>query len=75
MDPFVARLVGALGDGPKGVSVLAVELGYGDGVGAVRQFTNDARRAGIEPRTEHRDAGGVVARGAKYIAPDQVPGH
>jgi hypothetical protein len=73
-DPFVANLTAALGDGPAGVATLAKALGYGEGTGATRDFTKAARAAGIEPRTETRDAGGVVARGAKYIDPEQLDG-
>jgi hypothetical protein len=71
-DPFRTNLAVALADGPAGVAVLAQALGYGEGTGNVRRFTDAARKAGIEPRTETRDTGGVVARGAKYIDPEQL---
>jgi hypothetical protein len=75
-DPFVANLTKALANGPVGVTALANQLGYGEGLGAVRKFTTDARKkAGIEPLTETRDSGGVVARGVKYIDPAQLTGH
>lgn len=74
-DPFRTNLAAALADGPVGVAVLARALGFGEGTGNVRRFTDAARSAGIEPRTETRDAGGVVARGAKYIHPEQLDTH
>jgi hypothetical protein len=74
-DPFRTNLAAALAGGPAGVAVLAKALGYGEGTGATRKFTDAARKAGIEPRTETRDAGGVVARGVKYIDPEQLDSH
>jgi hypothetical protein len=74
-DPFRTDLADALADGPAGIAVLAQALGFGEGTGATREFTKAVRAAGIEPRTETRDTGGVVARGAKYIDPEQLDSH
>jgi hypothetical protein len=72
-DPARTRLASAMnGDRRLGLDVLAERFGYGEGAGALRKAAADARAAGVEPITETRDTGGVVARGAKYVDLDQL---